>query len=123
MSHQPLLYFNLAACVLLSLAALGAALSPRVRDGVVIKVGLGLMSLGFLGVAAALAAANGFDWVVAIRGLSMVNGGLLVVVAGIGLRWRRTGRVHRIDEWINPPTVAQAARRVDAEDLQRASRL
>lgn len=134
MSHQPLLQFNILACSLLALAALAVALSPRVRDGVVIKSGLGLMSVGFLGVAMALASAEGFDWVVAIRGLSLVNGGLLLVAAGVAIRWRRAGRVYRIDEWITPPTVAirrppdappagGSTLDLDLEDAQRGSRL
>ena len=75
---------NLGACGLLSCVALWAVLSRRVQDGIVIKVGLGL----------------------------------LLVAGGIALRWRKAGRVYRIDEWLTPPTV-----RMERDDLPRGSRL
>lgn len=119
---------NLAACGLLSAAALWAVLSPRVQDGIVIKLGLGMLSLGFAAVGVALA---GDRPLVAVeRALAFVHLGLLVVAAGIGIRWHRSGRVYRIDEWVTPPTVAirrpspdPRATGIDLEDAQRGSRL
>lgn len=121
---------NLAACGLLSAAALWAVLSPRVQDGIIIKLGLGMLSLGFAAVGLALA---GDRPLVAVeRALAFVHLGLVVVAAGIGIRWRRAGRVYRIDEWITPPTVAirrppdpapAGGSTLDLEDAQRGSRL
>lgn len=95
---------NVAACALLACAALWAVLSPRVQDGVIIKSGLGLLAFGFAGVGLALAGEK--PLFVLERALSLVHLGLLVVALGIWLRWRRSGRVYRIDEWVTPPTVA-----------------
>lgn len=125
---------NLVACGLLAAGALWAVLSPRVQDGIVIKIGLGAMSLGFaaLGFAALGAAlADGRELQHVGRALGLVHLGLLVVAAGIGIRWKRAGRVYRIDEWITPPTVAihrperkpPGGSTLEMEDAQRGSRL
>lgn len=116
-----ILVLNVAACALLASAAAWAVLSDRVRDGVLVKAGLIGASLGFGAVGLLLAAGEGGQSLG--RALGLLHGGLLLVAVCVAIRWRRTGRAYRVDEWINPPTVAQAARRVDAEDLQRASRL
>lgn len=120
---------NLWACVALSAGALWAVLSPRVQDGIVIKVGLGAMSLGFAALGAALA--DGHELQLVGRALGLVHLGLLLVAAGIAIRWKRAGRVYRIDEWITPPTVvirrpepaAPGGSTLDMEDAQRGSRL
>lgn len=121
---------NLAACGLLSAAALWAVLSPRVQDGIIIKLGLGMLSLGFAAVGMALAGDR--PMVAVERALAFVHLGLLLVAAGIAIRWHRTGRVYRVDEWINPPTVAirrppdpapAGGSTLDLEDAQRGSRL
>lgn len=120
---------NLTACALLAAGALWAVLSPRVQDGIVIKLGLGAMSLGFAGVGMVLA--DGRDLLVVGRALGLVHAGLLLVAAGIALRWRRAGRVYRIDEWITPPTVVirkperppPGGSTLEMEDAQRGSRL
>lgn len=122
---QPIELLNLIACGLLSTAAMWAVMSPRVRDGIVIKSGLILLSIGFAAVGAALAQERTVTEIG--RALSLVHAGLLTVVVGIFLRWKKTGRVYRIDEWINPPTVevkrAERDEVLDLEDAQRGSRL
>lgn len=120
---------NLVACGLLAAGALWAVLSPRVQDGIVIKIGLGAMSLGFAALGAALA--DGRELQHVGRALGLVHAGLVLVAAGIALRWRRAGRVYRIDEWITPPTVAirrperkpPGGSTLEMEDAQRGSRL
>jgi len=87
---------NIAACGLLSTGCLWAVLSPRVQDGIVIKLGLGLLAAGFFGVGMALAGER--PQFVIERALALVHLGLLVVGAGIALRWKRAGRVYRVDE-------------------------
>lgn len=117
---------NIAACGLLSTGCLWAVLSPRVQDGIVIKLGLGLLAAGFFGVGMALAGER--PQFVIERALALVHLGLLVVGAGIALRWKRAGRVYRVDEWITPPTVAQRKPQhfgstLAMEDEQRGGRL
>ena len=120
---------NLVACGLLAAGALWAVLSPRVQDGIVIKIGLGAMSLGFAALGAALG--DGRELQHVGRALGLVHLGLLVVAAGIGIRWKRAGRVYRIDEWITTPTVAihrperkpPGGSTLEMEDAQRESRL
>lgn len=120
---------NLVACGLLAGGALWAVLSPRVQDGIVIKLGLGMLSMGFAALGMALADARELQ--VVERALGLVHVGLLVVAAGIAIRWRRAGRVYRIDEWITPPTVVMprpenrmvGTSTLEMEDAQRGSRL
>lgn len=116
---------NLVACALLGCLCLWAVLSPRVQDGIVIKLGLGCLALGFFGLGTMLAEDQP-GWLLE-RAIALVHLGLLVVVAGIALRWRRAGRVYRVDEWITPPTVAQRqvpfGSTLAMEDEQRGGRL
>lgn len=106
---------NVAACALLSGACAWAVLSPRVQDGIVIKLGLIAMQLGLMGLGAALAVDK--EPAVIDRTLALLNTGLLTVAVGVWLRWRRAGRVYRIDEWVTPPTTAmRRGGPVDASD-------
>jgi len=120
MLDEFMLHYTVAACIVLALMALWAVMSPRVQDGLVIKVGLGLMALGFFGLSSALGRVEGFHWQGLIRALACNLAGLQVVAIGIAWRWYRRGRIYRIDEWITPPTVVQ---RVDIDDAHRGSRL
>lgn len=73
-----------------------AVVSPRVRDGILAKIGLVAISIGFGVSAVALMASPGCDGAVTIgRAHMMVHVGLLVVAAAWCVRVRRHRRVLR----------------------------
>lgn len=89
--------FNTAMSLLLSLLAGSAIMSKRVQDGIVIKIGLALISLGFMAVvflaleprrAQQLAAAH-----------AMVHLGMLICAGGYLFRSRR-GKARRLSDWV-----------------------
>lgn len=95
-----LLTFNAAACVLLAAVATWAVLSPRVRDGIVVKLGLILAVQGFAGLGAALA--MGLPVIVWVRALALLHAGLLVVAAGVWWRFRQArGARRRASDWMD----------------------
>ena len=97
---------NVMACGALAAATAGAILSPRVRDGVVIKVGLIAVVLGFAGLGYALAVQAAIE--IVERALALLHVGLLVAMAGWWLRSRRAPQPRRRkSDWM------------DLEDLQR----
>ena len=104
---------NVVACMLLCLAALWAVLSPRVRDGIVIKLGLGLLALGFFGVGVTLAG-DLQAWVLG-RALGLVHLGLLIVAGGLAWRWRHGGGIYHVDDWMSPRPM------IEAEDSARGA--
>lgn len=94
-------WVNAAACGLLSLALLGAILSPKVHDGIVIKVGLICMCAGFGAIALHLLDGIGPDEVMGFeRALLLVNAGVAVVIVGYLLRKARLHHpVRRSTDW------------------------
>jgi len=90
---------NFLSCGLIAIALIGAVLSPRVHDGVIIKVGLCSMALGF----GSLAIGFLFDTanMVSIeRSLLMVNAGIAVVILGyIIRRMRSRHELRRVTDW------------------------
>lgn len=91
---------NAAASGLIALALLGAILSPRVHDGVVIKVGLICMAAGFGAVA--LQMTDGPNTTGLQRAILMINTGIAVVV--IGYLWRvgfAHHRLRRTTDWVD----------------------
>lgn len=98
--------FNAVACLLLALLAAWAVISPRVRDGVVIKLGLILLAMGAAGLAVALA--TGDPAYVVLRALVLHTVGLYLIAVGWLWRARRArAPCRRASDW------------VDLEDLQR----
>lgn len=90
---------NAAASLVLALLAAAAVISPRVRDGVVVKLGLILLALGAAGLGVALSTGGPMD--VALRALGLQTAGLFVIVAGVLLRACRPGpRRRRASDWI-----------------------
>ena len=91
---------NAFASGLIALALIGAVLSPRVHDGIVIKLGLISMALGFGAVALRMAdellrEGDGIE-----RALALINGGIAVVILGYLLRRARAGHpVRRMTDW------------------------
>lgn len=98
-----LISFNVLICSGLVVGLMFSVLSHRVNDGIVIKMGLGLMALGFA--VSAYAMGNGIDCSdgrTLTRSISCVNGGLLIVVLGY---LRRTGygqkKRRRSTDWVD----------------------
>ena len=91
-----LTWLNALACGLICLALIGAIVSPRVHDGVVIKAGLICMAAGFGAISLQL-----LEGVEAIaRPLLLVNAGLAVVIVGYLLRKARARHpVRRTSDW------------------------
>lgn len=94
---------NFTAAILLVAVSTYAVLSPKVHDGVVVKLGLILVALGAGGLASALY--NGLD-TQDIRALThstlMLNIGLLIVIIGGVLRLRApgVGRRRRVSDFV-----------------------
>jgi len=94
-------WINAAACGLISVALIGAILSPKVHDGVVIKIGLICLAAGFGAIALRLIDGIGPDEVVGLeRSLLLVNAGIAVVIVGYLMRKaRRHHPVRRSTDW------------------------
>ena len=94
-------WINAAACGLISLALVGAILSPKVHDGVVIKVGLICMAAGFGAMALRLVDGGGPDQALGIeRALLLINAGVAVVIFGYLMRKARVHHpVRRSTDW------------------------
>lgn len=92
---------NATACMVLSLAAGWACLSSRVRDGVVIKLGLIAMAIGFF--VHAWIMFDGVDLADAVamaRAQFVINAGMLIVVLGWLVRTRGgRDRKRRTTDW------------------------
>jgi hypothetical protein len=83
---------NTAVCCILAAAATWACLSPRVHDGIVIKLGLIGLALGFASHAWIVHdGIDAFDAVGLARAQLMINAGMLAVVVGV-MRRARPGR-------------------------------
>lgn len=97
---------NGAACGLISIALLGAILSERVQDGIVIKVGLICMALGFGSISLRLVDGVGPAELLGLeRGLLLVNAGVAVVIFGyLSRKARRDDPFPMIDRaaWLPP---------------------
>lgn len=93
-------WINAAACGLISLALLGAILSPKVHDGVVIKIGLICLAAGFGAIALRLFEGVDPDEVQSLeRALLLVNAGVAVVIIGYLMRKSRHHPSRRSTDW------------------------
>lgn len=94
---------NAAACGLISVALIGAILSPRVHDGIVVKIGLISMAIGFGAIALRLLEGVKADEIAGLeRALLLVNSGLAVVIIGYVMRKIRVHHpVRRIEDWVS----------------------
>lgn len=94
-------WVNAAACGLISIALIGAILSPKVHDGVVIKIGLICLAAGFGAIALRLLDGVNPDEVVGLeRALLLVNAGIAVVIVGYLMRKARKHHpVRRSTDW------------------------
>lgn len=93
--------FNAVGCGLVALAIIGAVLSPRVHDGIVIKSGLICMALGFGSIAVRmLDGLRAEEAVHVARSILLVNAGVAVVIIGYLLRRARASHpVRRLTDW------------------------
>jgi len=96
---------NALASGLIALGLLGAILSPKVHDGIVIKVGLISMMLGFGSIAMRLwDGFQGEDLVRIDRALLMICAGVAVVILGYLIRKSRNGHpLTRSTDWTDLP--------------------
>lgn len=94
------LAFDTVAAAALATVCGWAVMSPRVHDGLVIKGGLILMSLGLALVSFALAEADGSVKPFVAAG-TLTLAGMLVIVAGAALRMVRkpVKRRRRVTDW------------------------
>lgn len=93
---------NAASCGLIALALLGVILSNRVHDGIVIKVGLICISLGFGSIALRFWSYETHATMIGLaRSLVLVNGGIAVVILGYLLRRVMAKKRHfrRAEDW------------------------
>lgn len=103
-------WVNAAACGLISLALIGAILSPKVHDGIVVKIGLICLAAGFGAIALRLLDGIAPDEVLGLeRALLLINAGIAVVILGYLMRKsRRHHPVRRSTDWAQlidtPPT-------------------
>lgn len=89
---------NGLASALLAMLLAWMVLTPQVRDGIVIKLGLISMALGFAATAWALL--DGIDCSdanVMARAQGLINAGLVVVV--LGAAWRLRAGWHALTHW------------------------
>jgi hypothetical protein len=90
---------NAAASAMIALGLVAAILSKRVLDGVVIKIGLCSMALGFVVIAIHMARVatdlQGLE-----RALLLINSGIAVVILGYLSRYRTVGHaLRRATDW------------------------
>jgi len=91
---------NAVVSGLICLLIMALIMHPRVHEGLVAKLGLSSMALGFFGIAAMSWTG---DWVAIPRALAVVHLGLVVVVLGYALRLRRAGHpLRRITDFEAP---------------------
>ena len=88
---------NSSACGLISLALIGAVLSPKVHDGIVIKIGLITMAAGF-GAMALRAFGDLMEPAGVQRALMLINSGVAVVIIGYLLRKAKNPK-DRLTDW------------------------
>ena len=96
-----LAWANGIVCALIACGLLAAILSPRVRDGVVIKVGLICMALGFGGIAVdMLEGLEDGNAVRLSRCIALVSAGVIIVAGGYLHRCARAGAPQRrVSDW------------------------
>jgi hypothetical protein len=96
-------FVNVSLCALMAGALAWAVLSHRVHDGVVIKVGLVLMSVGFGALAYHLGdGLQARDGAGIERAILSVNMGVLVALVGALARIRKQpDAIYRLSKWVD----------------------
>jgi hypothetical protein len=108
---------NAGTSLLISATLVLAMLSQRVHDGIIIKIGLGSMALGFLVVAMHMLEITGADVQGLQRALLLINSGLAVVIVGYVYRVHGAGHAfRRITDWADLDAHERPAARSQAKD-------
>ena len=91
---------NALSSGLIAVALIAAVLSKRVHDGVIIKVGLCCMALGFIVIALHMLRIGAADVRGLERAMLLINSGIAVVIIGYVFRKRTAGHsLRRITDW------------------------
>jgi hypothetical protein len=91
---------NALSSGIIAIALIAAVLSTRVRDGLIIKVGLCSMALGFVVIALHMLKIAGADVQGLARAMLLINSGITVVIIGYLFRTRNSGHaLRRITDW------------------------
>lgn len=104
---------NAMTSLLIAITLATAMLNQRIRDGIVIKTGLGSMALGFVVVALHMLKIGGADVQGLQRALLLINSGIAVVIVGYLVRHRGAGHaLRRVTDWAEldsspPPHAAK----------------
>lgn len=102
-----LVLFNAVIHVVISLGIGWAVMSHQVRDGIVVKIGLIMVSLGFGFRLVTLldGLLQSLDAALLIRTNAMINAGLLIAALGYVVRSRSARRKHRrLSDWVQLDT-------------------
>ena len=95
---------NAFVCLSLSFVSIFAILHPSVNDGIVIKFGLILLTVGFSTLAYKLSGmCDLYDFQSLEKALLLVHTGAIVLVIGYVIRVFKAGhKMQRITDWIRP---------------------
>ena len=91
---------NATSSTVIAVGLVAAVLSKRVHDGVIIKVGLCSMALGFIVVTLHTLEIGATDVQGLQRALLLINSGIAVVIIGYLFRYRMAGHaLRRVTDW------------------------
>lgn len=91
---------NAMTSLIIAITLATVMLNQRIRDGIVIKAGLGSMALGFVVVALHMLKIGSADVLGLQRALLLINSGIAVVIVGYLVRHRGAGHaLRRITDW------------------------
>jgi hypothetical protein len=97
--------FNVFFLLIVAIAVAGMVLSHRIKDGVVVKFGLILISVGLMG-AAGMLSDHRTDF---LSALNLIACGVAVCIAGAWLRGLLTrGKCRRLSDWVDHGPVDTA---------------
>jgi hypothetical protein len=101
--------FNAVVCLSLFFLSLFAILHPDVNDGIVIKFGLILLTVGFGTLAYKLSGMCGLYEIQSLeKTLLLVHSGALVLVIGYVLRVLKSGhKMQRVSDWFAPKSQSK----------------
>lgn len=99
---------NAGSSALIAVCLIWAVLDKRVLDGLVIKVGLCSMAMGFIVVSLHMLEIGAADVRGLQRAMLLINSGIAVVILGYVFRHRSAGHaLRRVSDWVE--TMHQGA--------------
>lgn len=111
---------NAASSTIIAIGLVWCVLSKRVLDGVIIKIGLSSMALGFVVVSLHTLDIGATDVQGLQRALLLINSGIAVVIIGYLFRFRTTGHaLRRVTDWAS---LDEGASNDDRASSDRRSR-